>query len=163
MYKHFTIIPATLLAFAVIFSGVAQARNAEIIEEKTLIQAVESGDVESARQILSDNRGSYDVNARIPTGGTYLHAAAMQPNADMVQLLIDFGYNVNAIDNGGETPLHAAVGADNAEAVRILIENGANRTIRDKHGLTPLERAAQNNRANLVRYLENGAVVTVSY
>ncbi len=158
MYKYLSIIPAMLLAFVVLFSGFAQANDEDAPkDEKLLLVLVESGDIGEARQFFLNNPGGYDINARTPLGGTYLHAAAMQPKAEMLQLLIDHGYLVNAVDEDGETPLHAAVGANNLEAVRIMIENGANQTIEDSHGMTALDRAVKSNRADIVSYLRNPA------
>ena len=52
-----------------------------------------------------------DVNEKVPSGNTALHAAVNIGSVSMVKLLINAGANVNAwnADCEGATPLHLAV------------------------------------------------------
>jgi len=68
-----------------------------------------------------------------------LGEAARWANAEIVQLLIEYGADVNNVDTMGMTPLLYAATHDNVEAAQMLIENGANLEARERYkGFTPL-------------------------
>lgn len=85
-----------------------------------------------------------------PRGGvTPLHAAALNGNIRLAELLIAKGADVNAKAVGGNTPLHLLASlswdsfVDNVnDLAALLIAKGANVNVRNEQGLTPLHAAA---------------------
>ncbi|KFB45105.1 AGAP012006-PA-like protein [Anopheles sinensis] len=59
-------------------------------------------------------------------GLTALHQCCIDDNAEMLNLLLDYGANVNAQDSERWTPLHAAATCGHLNLVKILIARGAN-------------------------------------
>ncbi|ETN59733.1 protein phosphatase 1 regulatory inhibitor subunit 16a [Anopheles darlingi] len=59
-------------------------------------------------------------------GLTALHQCCIDDNAEMLNLLLDYGANVNAQDSERWTPLHAAATCGHLNLVKILIGRGAN-------------------------------------
>jgi ankyrin repeat protein len=109
-----------------------------------LVEAVRSGDVDSARWMLA---AGADVNSRNGEGATLLMMASHAGNLPMVMALIEAGAEVNASDERGWTPLMKA--AYNAELDRgfpdvahALIDAGANVEMPISYGIRPLMLAA---------------------
>ena len=86
------------------------------------------------------------VNRTDRFGRTPLHyAAALNPNPEVVKLLIKLGADVNARDLLKFTPLHyAAAFNENPAVTELLIEKGAEIEATDVEGKTPLHVAALN-------------------
>ena len=63
------------------------------------------------------------INERDGQGSTVLHYAALNPNIEIAQFLIERGADVHAVNNGGEKPfLWAAAQNPNVEVVRLLFD-----------------------------------------
>ena len=61
----------------------------------------------------------FDVNVRDRVGRTPLYYAAAACNADVMNLLIEYGADVSATDNSGVTTLHFAVGNSRCTATAL--------------------------------------------
>ena len=94
-------------------------------------------------------------------GITGLHAAALKGNADLADMLLNYGADVNDEDSKGRTPLHFAVEDDeNTRIVKLLLRHGANINARDKNKCTPLHNAVLHYCAETAELLlRNGADV----
>src|SRR5450759_251982 len=93
-----------------------------------LLEAVRSGDVDSARRMLA---AGADVNFCDGEGATLLMLASHAGDLSMVRALIEAGADVNASDERSWTPLmKAAYNAEQnrgfADVVQALIDAGAN-------------------------------------
>lgn len=53
-----------------------------------------------------------------------LHYAADKGNAEMVQLLIDYGANVNILDKENQSPLSFALICEHMDIIQLLLEHG---------------------------------------
>ena len=112
-------------------------------------------------------RGAY-LRARARSGDAKVKAASVDPNLQMLGLLLKHGADANAKNSHGYTALHniasqsydcavEAVGA----YVRLLVEHKANPNALNDHGKTPLDKAIGTNCPELVRILlQNGATRT---
>lgn len=58
-------------------------------------------------------------------GLTALHQCCIDNNAEMLQLLLEYGANVNAEDSEKWTPLHAAATCGHLRLVQCLVARGA--------------------------------------
>jgi ankyrin repeat protein len=61
----------------------------------------------------------------LPQGSTPYHAAALVPDAALVELMASFGANPNILRKDGHTPFTVAIMADNLAAVRAMVARGA--------------------------------------
>lgn len=122
-----------------------------------LIDAVNAGDIASARQILATGA---DVNSRDAEGSSVLMLAAHAGNLPIVQLLLEAGADVNKCDERGWSPLTKAVYNPElkrgfADVVQALINAGANIEAAIGYGVRPLMLAAGYGETAVVETLLN--------
>ena len=128
-----------------------------------LLEAVKTGDIDSARKLLS---GGADVDSRDSEGSTLLMLASHAGNLAMVLALIKAGAEVNACDERGWTPLMKAAYNDEldrgfADVAQALIDAGANVEMPISYGVRPLMLAAGYGETAVVEtLLKAGADVT---
>lgn len=158
------------------------SRAAATQRPDNLASAVRARDVAAARRFL--DRGD-DVNARDEDGVTPCMQAAVQGDAEMVELLLQRGADVSPTDNMGSTALSLALERGNprvvamllardrskgaaelfdacrtgrGDVVKVLLQSGANPNSRDEQGNTLLMLAAGSGDLPLVKMLlERGA------
>lgn len=139
-YKlKFKLVLPTLLAGAMLFSGVAFATG-----EEDLLRAFMYGNKDAAVEILTNNP---DVDVNIADGGlggaTLLHYAAIRGWSDVAEMVLRRNpMLVNIPVVSGDTPLHTAVRNSNVDVIRVLLTKGANVNFQNGAGLTPLHGAA---------------------
>eukprot|EP00746_Dinoflagellata_sp_MGD_P010061 gnl/MRDRNA2_/MRDRNA2_120648_c0_seq1.p1 gnl/MRDRNA2_/MRDRNA2_120648_c0~~gnl/MRDRNA2_/MRDRNA2_120648_c0_seq1.p1 ORF type:complete len:525 (+),score=116.50 gnl/MRDRNA2_/MRDRNA2_120648_c0_seq1:69-1577(+) len=110
--------------------------------EAALLFAVDSGNADVVRFLLSAGRGS--VNARNKEGRTPLLLAAKDRQLEIVTVLSESPkLNPDARDNKGMTALHEAVGCNSLAMVDVILARGANPGLTNQKGWTPLHMAAQ--------------------
>ncbi|MEZ6056343.1 MAG: ankyrin repeat domain-containing protein [Planctomycetaceae bacterium] len=118
------------------------------------------GDTEQVRRILSIHPewASSDLDG----GGSPLHwtAGGFGKDAEIAELLIQYGAPVNEVDRLGETPLCRAASKGNLPIAKLLVEAGAdvNFTFAWRYGggwrgMSPLDIAAGYDEPQLVRFL----------
>jgi uncharacterized protein len=125
------------------------ARGAEVNvitnEGNALMEAVNGGHAETMKLLLA---AGADVKAVHRTGEQALLMAARQrnyrtpavePNPEVVELLLTHGADPNSRSEWGETPL---MFANTAAKVKLLVANHADLDARDKQGKTALMKAA---------------------
>jgi len=117
-------------------------------EEKALFEAVEKGDIEQLKLLIS--KGANVNTVRDQNSVTLLHLAAEQGHTEIAAILVDKGADVNARDKWGETPLHLAALADLAE---LLIDKGADINAKGSWGEVPLHYAARAGHLDVVELL----------
>eukprot|EP01083_Nonionella_stella_P128373 388998_1 len=107
--------------------------------EFRLISAVEIGDVESIRRLLSTCET--DVNENNATGQTALYVAAAKGDTEVVTILIgNSNIDVNKESNS-QTPLFAAARDGHVEVVRLLANPQVDVNKPNECGVTPLSAA----------------------
>lgn len=83
---------------------------------------------------------------------TLLHAAANNPNTEIMKHLISLGADVNARDAQGRRPLHLAAAGDcGVEILALLINHGAKVNAKTKDGETPLDLAETEEKQSYLR------------
>jgi ankyrin repeat protein len=87
------------------------------------------------------------------SGSTPLHFAALQPNPEVLSILLNAGANANALNYYHESPLHWAVKAGNAEIVSLLLEAGARPDSLDGDDKSPVDWAIQEGQTQLLPLL----------
>jgi len=94
---------------------------------KALAIALENGDVESVRQIITDHPRFLSPDCPEFPLGTLLHYAAAENNLAIVQMLVDeFGMNINVPDRSfGEGPIATAATFRANKVARWLLKRGA--------------------------------------
>ena len=149
MYKRYIFLSLALFAFCVL-PGIAQETGGSF-PPRAILAASYRGDEATVRQILA---AGVDKNVRDDFGDTALHVAILQPNINIVKILLENGFDPNAKTiRNGYTPLHNAVAVNNVEAARLLLQYGANKNIRALNGLTPLDLARKDEKRQLVLLL----------
>ncbi|MGJ8694692.1 MAG: ankyrin repeat domain-containing protein [Verrucomicrobiaceae bacterium] len=113
------------------------------------------GDVVRVRELLEADPEL--ISARNAKDLTPLHVAASRGQAEVVQVLLDYGADVHGPTEKGEwTPIVYAAYRGHLEAVEILVENGAGVTEGDGN---PIHFAGQRRHREICRLLvEHGAV-----
>ncbi|XP_048356849.1 85/88 kDa calcium-independent phospholipase A2 isoform X2 [Sphaerodactylus townsendi] len=92
-------------------------------------------------------------------GATPLHWAK---NAEMAQLLIEYGCEVNTPSMTGESALHIAVQRGRFDCAMVLLTHGAETNTKGKDGNTPLHLAMKQDHLDMIKALVVfGAVVDV--
>lgn len=92
--------------------------------ESRIWVAIESGDVEKVREILSRRP---DFITHKTDSGNWLHVATHETSLDMINLLVSLGCDVDAQvdDTITDTPLQYSITRDNPEFVEVLLNAGA--------------------------------------
>ncbi|XP_061761791.1 caskin-2-like isoform X3 [Nerophis ophidion] len=122
-------------------------------KEQDLLQAVKSGDLQSAQKLLSKMRSSrskllgstkrLNVNYQDSDGFSALHHAALTGTADLLVALLEAQASVDVKDSNGMRPLHYAAWQGKSESVLMLLRSGASVNGVSLDGHIPLHLAAQ--------------------
>ena len=111
------------------------------LRTERLHRAAATGDLLEIERLLQEGCNIDAFDEDLPR--TPLHYAAIENQADAVQLLIRAGANVNANDPEriGDTPLGAVAGTCSFEIAKLLVDGGADPTIPGWMQLTALDRS----------------------
>ena len=121
---------------------------------RSLAAAVEAGDVDDARRILSHGG---DPNGFVGSE-TLVGRAVADGRRELVALLLSKGADPSSPLSTGETPLLRAITLHDRATAKLLLEAGASPNLRSAWGELPLHRAAAAGDTGTVRLLlEHGA------
>ncbi|XP_058463563.1 protein phosphatase 1 regulatory subunit 16A-like isoform X3 [Malaya genurostris] len=98
-------------------------RHITFEDSVVLLEAAARNDIVEVAKLLQKG---VTPDATNMDGLTALHQCCIDDNAEMLNLLLDYGANVNAQDSERWTPLHAAATCGHLNLVKILIGRGAN-------------------------------------
>ena len=143
LYGHVDIVAA--------FEQVKRAVRQQ--ESEGPFQAVENGDIELVRALLS---AGADPNARDALDSTLLHIAVvgdLPSHIKIVSELIDSGADIYARNGTGFTALYLAVITGRAQSIPVLIAGGADIEARYDGGFTPLHAAVVRDKVELISVL----------
>lgn len=116
-----------------------------------LINAIQARRTADAKALIG--KGA-NPNARDSNGATPLmFAVGLEPQNELVPLLLKRGAKLDLQDIQGDTALHFACRWENTEGARLLLSGGANPDIRNRLGATPLRDALDCGSVALVRML----------
>jgi len=118
--------------------------------ERALLNAAESGNIESVKQQLA---AGTNANAKDENRWTPLHWAAENGHKEIVELLIAKGADVNAKGMHGGTPLHYAAKYGRKETIELLIAKGADMNANSDDYGTPLDWAINGRQAETINLL----------
>lgn len=105
--------------------------------------AIRHGHSEAAC-LMIDEIGDEIATLRDEDGNNLLHAAALNGDAKVLEVLLDTGlFPINEVNGVGATALRCAVTANSPECVELLLdESGVDVNLGNKDGNTPLHKAA---------------------
>lgn len=119
--------------------------------------AAENGPVETLHKLL--NAG---VNAPSWHGLSPLDPAARHGRADLLHVLIEYGFSPDTYDRCVQTPLHHAATYGYTECARILLDAGADLNSIDNNEYTPSSLAVFNGHVHvLALFLDRGASMDI--
>jgi len=98
-------------------------------------------------QVQKEIDAGADVNAQENTLGftPLMWAAGLNPNPEVISVLLKAGAHINARVAGGRTPLMWAVARNrNPDVIAALLDAGADAKAKDSQGRTALDYARQN-------------------
>ena len=87
---------------------------------EAITEAVEEGDAERVRLLISENPDAVLVRPWNADAGSLLHLAAEAGDGGVVALLVERGAALGAVDDDGQTALHVAVANGQFAAVESL-------------------------------------------
>jgi ankyrin repeat protein len=129
-----------------------------------ILDAVEFGHVEKVKKLIEECRSLslLLVNGRHHDRWTFLHYAANNGHADIVEVLLVNEADPEAETYEGTRSLHIASLRGNKEVAEVLINRSANINAQDKSFHTPIHYAAENGHKHLVKlFLDHGADTTL--
>ena len=111
-------------------------RHKEPIKEfQTLHEAVEAGDVEAVKRLISNGAKVGELNDhRAPP----LQYAAARGHLEIARILVDNGADVNFLIEGGGTPLMGAATCLKPKLIEFFLSKGAQPNKKGDGGLFPL-------------------------
>lgn len=126
-----------------------------IVEDKETSEPVQidKNDIELLKLLVDYGAKVKDKDNK---GITALHLAAIIPNKEIFEMLMDSGTgdkSLNGQDAIGNTPLHVAVMYRNIEIANLLIEAKADVNIKEIDGQTPLHFACRLGRKDIIDML----------
>lgn len=157
------VLPVVLTVAVLASPWFRQIRASQIERNDRLIQAIETGDIEQVRRVLT---GGAVVNARTRAGLTALSVAVIRGYEDIALLLIEKGASLDARDKSGDrdnqhpgnSPVHYAAIYGRKRVLHAMLDRGVSPNLRDRNGRTLLMLAAENGHHDTVRMLlERGA------
>jgi ankyrin repeat protein len=124
-------------------------------EQKRLITAARSGDVEEVKALIAVG---FDVDCELKYGATALMLAAAKGQEEVVRLLIEAGAKVNRRNRFGATPLLEASEKGHVSVVKLLVDLGAEVNLPHNNGNTAILAATiRRDRKTIKMLLELGA------
>ncbi|XP_056262253.1 caskin-2-like isoform X3 [Pseudoliparis swirei] len=122
-------------------------------KEQDLLQAVKTGDLQSAQKLLSKLKANrtkllgstkrLNVNYQDSDGFSALHHAALTGTSELLSVLLEAQASVDVKDSNGMRPLHYAAWQGKAESVLMLLRSGSSVNGVSLDGHIPLHLAAQ--------------------
>ncbi|CAL5340598.1 unnamed protein product [Camellia sinensis] len=131
-------------------------RETEIsMRENMLYEAALSGNTESLKKLIEEDRLSLSRSSLTCFDENPLHIAAMQGHLDFAKALVTLKKDlVSDLDSKGRSPLHLASANGYIEIVKVLLMANPNVClVRDEDGRTPLHVAAMKGRVDVVSQL----------
>lgn len=152
------VLPIVLTVAVLASPWFRQLRATQIDRNERLIQAVETGDIQQVRHVLT---GGAVVNARTRAGLTALSVAVIRGYEDIALLLIEKGASLDARDKSGDrdnqhpgnSPVHYAAIYGRTRVLEAMLSRGVSPNLRDRNGRTLLMLAAENGHRDTVRML----------
>ncbi|OYT69279.1 MAG: hypothetical protein CFK49_07970 [Armatimonadetes bacterium JP3_11] len=157
------VAPVVLTILVLASPWFREIRTAQLERNERLLQAVESGDLEQVKRVLT---AGAVVNARTKSGLTALSIAVIRGYDAIALLLIEKGASLDARDRSGDrenrmpgnSPVHYAAIYGRTRVLKAMLDRGVSPNLRDRNGRTLLMLAAENGHRETVKLLlERGA------
>ena len=141
---------ALMLGATICFAGCASAiaEPASETETGSIVEAIEAGDVATARTVLQSDADQLTNKGR--GGKTPLHLAAEKGSIALAALFVSHKAPLNATDDAGDAPLHLACREGNTAVATLLVSSGADVDLANKAKQSPLDIAAASAQDNVV-------------
>ena len=114
---------------------VPEAKPVNPKANKALLNAVKKGEIEAAKQAITDGA---NLNTKDERGTTPIHIAAGRGNLGLMKLLVKKGANIETKNDNGDSLLHMASISAQKDVFEYLVEKGANVNAKNRDGTTPL-------------------------
>ncbi|MBF7093047.1 ankyrin repeat domain-containing protein [Flavobacterium sp. ALJ2] len=122
------------------------------MKDKTLMEAVEAGDIDNVIALLKEKPSLETKNI---DGETPLMRAVYNQDNVIATVLINAGANVNAQDKMLNSPFLYAGAEGNLEIVKLALNHGANFGVYNRYGGSALIPAAEKGHLDVVKLLVN--------
>jgi len=146
------VLVARMTLAALLLSVASHVYNSASAAELTVLDAAESGDSATVRQLLSDGG---NADQRGPAGTTPLMWAAYFGDLELVRALLTAGADPSARNDFGTSALSEAAVIGSAPIIDALLEAGADSNGRNPEGETALMVAGHSGNVDAARLLLN--------
>ena len=144
-----------LILYVLILMGCSSKQTdlkTDKMKDKTLMEAVEAGDIDNVIALLKEKPSLETKNI---DGETPLMRAVYNNNNEIAILLINAGADVNAQNKMLDSPFLYAGAEGNLEIVKESLSHGANFKIYNRYGGSALIPAAEKGHLDVVKLLVN--------
>lgn len=117
-----------------------------------LVMASSSSDMAYVEQLLK--KGANPNIKFNQKNFSILMDAAMEGNAELISILLNYGANIDEVDNTGKSALIYAAVEGHKEVIEILLKNGANSKIKDLKNLSAMDYLILNKHKSLYDLLK---------
>ncbi|TGN30263.1 ankyrin repeat domain-containing protein [Empedobacter tilapiae] len=126
--------------------------NTEIMNEKDIVKAVKSNDLQSVKNLLESDE---DVNSVDSSKRSLLLIATNNSNIKIAKLLVKHGADVNQQADNQDSPFLYAGASGQTELVQLFLDHGARFDVFNRYNGSALIPACERGHVETVRLLAN--------
>jgi len=147
-----TLLLVYILNFFSVNAKTVKNQNMEIINQSSIIKAVEQNQLEEVEKAL---KNGIDVNTQNHEKKSLLLIATHKGNFEMAKLLVSYGANVNLQDEISDSPFLYAGASGKTAFVKLFLQNGARFDVFNRYNGSALIPACERGYVETVKLLAN--------